>query len=516
LSNENIGRLHVRGSEKVFMKPVVYNGNYIVNKDQMDFEQPVEIHFTRFGNSPRPCTENCLIGFDSSNSFKVFCNFNEPTTSENTETTKNVILYSKYYDLIITSRDEIIQQCDNAVFFPYGSTWLYKDLDHKDGIGFYHPSIDKLHENKENNISFLMTNHRNKEGYEIRHEVWNKQSQIDNKLFYSSTRNPISPNTLPNDDKKELFKSKFSIVIESSKEENYFTEKICDALISKTIPIYWGCPNIDDFFDTRGMIICETADEVLEACKKVDQNFDLYDEMKKYVDANFEKAKEYCKSLSERIENEIKNKLVVKKKKDIVLTVGVLTVTGREHFLNRLMTQFKATIGENVSRVEVVISHDNKEKTVGEKRNEVIQKAEGKYICFVDDDDMVSDNYFSLLLQALDEHPDTDGVGFKGIYYQSGNPLMEFSHSSGHEGHFRTQDPDGKITQQRPLNHLNPVRADIMKKIGFTEKNFGEDSEYSDKLYSSKLLKKEVYLDKILYHYLYDPSTSQTQNGTVA
>ena len=63
----------------------------------------------------------------------------------------------------------------------------------------------------------------------------------------------------------------------------------------------------------------------------------------------------------------------MKKKKDIVLTVGVLTVTGREHFLNRLMTQFKATIGENVSRVEVVISHDNKEKTVGEKRNEVIQ-----------------------------------------------------------------------------------------------------------------------------------------------
>ena len=90
------------------MKPIVYNGDYIVNPDQMEFEHPVEIHFTRFGNTKIPCKENCLIGFNSSDSFKVFCNFNEPTTSENTETTANVITYSTQYDLILTSRDELI------------------------------------------------------------------------------------------------------------------------------------------------------------------------------------------------------------------------------------------------------------------------------------------------------------------------------------------------------------------------------------------------------------------------
>ena len=495
------------------MKPIVYNGDYIVNPDQMEFEHPVEIHFTRFGNTKIPCKENCLIGFNSSDSFKVFCNFNEPTTSENTETTANVITYSTQYDLILTSRDELIENCSNAIFFPYGSTWLYKDLNHKDGIGFYHPSIDELHENKTNNISFLITNHRNKEGYEIRHEIWSKQSQIKNKLFYSSTRNPVSPNTLPNDDKKELFKSKFSVVIESTKEENYFTEKICDAIISKTIPIYWGCPNIDDFFDPRGMIVCETADEVIEACKKVDQNFDLYDEMKEYVDSNFEKAKEYCKPLSERIENEIKSKLVHMKKKEIILSVGVLTVSGREHFLNRLMNKFKSIIGNNANRVEIIISHDNKEKTVGQKRNEVLEKAAGKYTCFVDDDDMVCDDYFNWILQVLEEHPDTDGVGFKGIYYTSGKPLLEFEHSSANRGHRRIQDESGKIIQYRPLNHLNPVRTDIMKQIGFPEKNFGEDTDYCDRLFVSNLLKKEVFLDKILYHYLYNPETSETQSG---
>ena len=107
------------------MKPIVYNGHYIVNEEQMDFENPVEIHFTRFGNNQRPLNgKNFDIEF-SENTFKVFCNFNEPTTSENTETTEDVIKHSEHYDLILTSRDEIIDACDNAVFFrmdPLGST----------------------------------------------------------------------------------------------------------------------------------------------------------------------------------------------------------------------------------------------------------------------------------------------------------------------------------------------------------------------------------------------------------
>ena len=100
----------------------------------------------------------------------------------------------------------------------------------------------------------------------------------------------MSENFLPDDDKKHLFKSMFSIVVESSKEENYFTEKICDALLAKTIPIYWGCPNIGDFFDVDGMIICNSVDEIMEACKRIENDSRLYEKMKDKVDLNFEKA----------------------------------------------------------------------------------------------------------------------------------------------------------------------------------------------------------------------------------
>ena len=69
---------------------------------------------------------------------------------------------------------------------------------------------------------------------------------------------------LPEDDKKHLFKSQFSIAIESTSVENYFSEKLIDCLITKTIPIYWGCPNIEEFFDTRGMIIVNSVDDLIK------------------------------------------------------------------------------------------------------------------------------------------------------------------------------------------------------------------------------------------------------------
>ena len=55
------------------MKPIVYNGNYIVNEQQMDFENPVEIHFTRFGNNQRPLNGKSFDIKFSENTFKVFC-----------------------------------------------------------------------------------------------------------------------------------------------------------------------------------------------------------------------------------------------------------------------------------------------------------------------------------------------------------------------------------------------------------------------------------------------------------
>ena len=62
---------------------------------------------------------------------------------------------------------------------------------------------------------------------------------------------------------------KFSVAIENAREDAFFTEKLIDCFATGTIPIYWGCPCIGDFFNTGGMLICENQKEVEEAVNNV-------------------------------------------------------------------------------------------------------------------------------------------------------------------------------------------------------------------------------------------------------
>jgi hypothetical protein len=58
---------------------------------------------------------------------------------------------------------------------------------------------------------------------------------------------------------------RYSVVIENVREASYFTEKLVDAVLCRCVPIYWGCPNVGDFFDTSGMIVCGSEAEVRAA-----------------------------------------------------------------------------------------------------------------------------------------------------------------------------------------------------------------------------------------------------------
>jgi hypothetical protein len=41
---------------------------------------------------------------------------------------------------------------------------------------------------------------------------------------------------------------RFSIAIENSRHEHYWTEKFADCVLAGTVPVYHGCPNIQDYF----------------------------------------------------------------------------------------------------------------------------------------------------------------------------------------------------------------------------------------------------------------------------
>jgi hypothetical protein len=55
---------------------------------------------------------------------------------------------------------------------------------------------------------------------------------------------------------------RYSVAVENSRHDHYWTEKIADCFLAGTVPIYWGAPNIRDYFPADAMIVIDTLDPV--------------------------------------------------------------------------------------------------------------------------------------------------------------------------------------------------------------------------------------------------------------
>jgi len=55
---------------------------------------------------------------------------------------------------------------------------------------------------------------------------------------------------------------RYSVAVENSRHDHYWTEKIADCFLAGTVPIYWGAPNIRDYFPEEAMIHIDTLDPV--------------------------------------------------------------------------------------------------------------------------------------------------------------------------------------------------------------------------------------------------------------
>jgi len=81
---------------------------------------------------------------------------------------------------------------------------------------------------------------------------------------------------------KFLNSYRFNLCFENSSYPGYATEKLYEALTSKTIPIYWGSPTIEVDFNPKAFLNWHDYgddDDFFEAIKEIDENPDLYEEM---------------------------------------------------------------------------------------------------------------------------------------------------------------------------------------------------------------------------------------------
>ena len=199
------------------------------------------------------------------------------------------------YDLIPYMYDQIKTIEDKFDFvFTYEETLLK----HNPDIYKFHPCdcsgiefhSHKLHE-KTKLVSMIYSEKTWLFGHRLRHIIAKTlipqmgYDKID--FFGRATENPLelkSEGTNP---------YMFQIAIENAQRRFYFADKIYDCFVTGTVPIYWGAPNIGDFFDMRGILTFNHPNELKEILESLSP--EKYESMLDGGKENFERVKKYIR-----------------------------------------------------------------------------------------------------------------------------------------------------------------------------------------------------------------------------
>ncbi len=181
---------------------------------------------------------------------------------------KAMQLYPRF-DMVLTFWEDLLPISDKFVYMPYGTTWV-----HDPGKKVYQ---------KTKNVSLIASEKNITEGHKLRHECVRR---------FGKCMDVMGRGYRAFDQKIEGLKDyRYSVVIENSRVNSYFSEKLLDCLLTGTVPIYWGFPKANEFFDTSGFICFNRSEDLENILAKVGS--EDYHLRMTAIQANFLKAKEY-------------------------------------------------------------------------------------------------------------------------------------------------------------------------------------------------------------------------------
>ena len=180
-------------------------------------------------------------------------------------------------------------------------------------------------------------------------------------------------------------------------------------------------------------------------------------------------------------------------------SVLIPTIPGRETKLHTLIMSIREKVARICPdlRVEICLSFDNRETSIGLKRQTLLNQAKGKYLSFIDDDDTITDAYVEDVWAC-----------FQGGYHTMRLRGQMKEYTFTHSVNVKLSDPmatkDDPPVFQRPPNHLNPMFSDIAKFIPFKDALRGEDLDWTLTMLKSNFLQSEYTSDPSRIHYNYD------------
>jgi glycosyltransferase involved in cell wall biosynthesis len=183
----------------------------------------------------------------------------------------------------------------------------------------------------------------------------------------------------------------------------------------------------------------------------------------------------------------------------IRLSVLIASVPERLEELARMVGELKRQ--SEGRTVEILVLLENRKRTIGAKRNALVEMAKGDYVVFVDDDDMVESNFVQALCDAIDGAPGTDCIVFDEGFYERGIFRKIVKHGIEYE-----HGEDDTYIYRKP-NTRSCFAKRIAVRHKFLDISFGEDDEWASRAIQD--IRHQTRIDAVLYQYRWIPKAPE-------
>lgn len=200
----------------------------------------------------------------------------------------------------------------------------------------------------------------------------------------------------------------------------------------------------------------------------------------------------------------------------IILSVLIPTIPARKDLLDSLWDDLWKQNNElnwghpMLGLVEFLIDDDRRfldgGLSIGKKRQKLVEMASGKYLCFLDDDEIIAPNYLETLVRLCNE--DKDVCTFRNLTKLDNFWTvvdMSLSHTENEQA------TPNAIVKRRPW-HICPVRSEFAKRYEFEDSNYGEDWQWFERVLSH--CQTEAKTDAIIHQYNHSKITSEADKIT--
>lgn len=172
------------------------------------------------------------------------------------------------FQAIVTFDLQLLTNLDCCRLGMWGGSWIRRD--------------DWRIYEKTQNVSLIASQNRTAPGHVLQHDC---VRFVSKEHLYGRGYRPMDYK-LP-----ALAPYRYTIVVMSERTDFYISEKLLDAFATGTIPIFWGCPSIGEFFNEDGILSFETPDDLEHILKGLGPEH--YAERLRAVQDNFYKAWRY-------------------------------------------------------------------------------------------------------------------------------------------------------------------------------------------------------------------------------